>query len=187
MTDRLSFRNHFLIAMPTLKDPNFFQSVALICEHNEDGAMGIVVNRPLELTMAEILGQMDIACPNPEVGKLPVHLGGPVQCGRGFVIHSPPGEWDATLEISDRIGVASSRDILEDVAAGRGPTQVFIALGYAGWGAGQLEQEILDNSWLSGPVDPAIVFDVPYEKRWHAAAACAGVDMNLIAGEAGHA
>ncbi len=187
MTHRLSFRNHFLIAMPTLKDPNFSQSVALICEHNEDGAMGIVVNRPLEVTMSEILSQMDITCPDARVGELPVHLGGPVQCGRGFVIHAPPGDWDATLRASDEIGVASSRDILEGIAEGRGPERIFIALGYAGWGAGQLEQEIMDNSWLSGPVDPSILFDLPYEDRWHAAAAFAGVDLNLIAGEAGHA
>ncbi|MBI1195451.1 MAG: YqgE/AlgH family protein [Gammaproteobacteria bacterium] len=187
MTDRLSLRNHFLIAMPTLKDPNFFQTVALICEHNEDGAMGIVVNRPLELTMSEILGQMDIVYPNPKVGEISVHLGGPVQCGRGFVIHSPLGDWDSTLKVSDEIGVASSRDILEDIAAERGPEQFFVALGYAGWGAGQLEREIMENSWLSGPVDPAIVFDLPYEDRWHAAAAFAGVDLNLLAGEAGHA
>jgi len=187
MNDRLSLRNHFLIAMPALKDPNFFQSVALICEHNEDGAMGIVVNRPLELTMSEILSQMEIACSDSEVSSLPIHLGGPVQCARGFVIHSPPGEWDATLHVSDQVGVASSRDILEDIAVGRGPEQVFIALGYAGWGAGQLEQEILGNSWLSGPFDPAVLFDLPYEERWRAAAACAGVDLSMIAGEAGHA
>jgi len=187
MTDRLSLRDHFLIAMPTLKDPNFSQSVALICEHNEDGAMGIVVNRPLELTMSEILSQMDIACPDSKIGELPVHLGGPVQCGRGFVICAPPGDWDATLKVSDDIGVASSRDILEAIAEGRGPEQTFIALGYAGWGAGQLEQEIMENSWLSGPFDPSVLFDVPYENRRHAAAACAGVDLNLIASEAGHA
>lgn len=187
MTDRLSLRNHFLIAMPTLKDPNFFQTVALICEHNEEGAMGIVVNRPLELTMSEILNQMDIAYPDPDVGAIPVHLGGPVQCGRGFVIHGPPGDWDSALKVSDQIGVASSRDILEDIAAERGPERIFVALGYAGWGAGQLEREIMENSWLSGPVDPAIVFELPYEDRWHAAAAFAGVDLNMLSGEAGHA
>ncbi len=182
-----SLRNQFLMAMPSLRDPNFHQSVSLICEHNEEGAMGIIFNRPLELTVGEVLQQMDLECEVPAVGELPIHLGGPVQSERGFVIHSPPGDWDATLMVSDTLAVSSSKDILEDLAKGRGPEHFLVALGYAGWGAGQLERELKDNAWLNGPVDLATLFDVPAADRWHNAAQMTGIDMNLITGDVGHA
>jgi putative transcriptional regulator len=179
--------NHFLIAMPKLADPNFFHTVTYLCEHNPEGALGIVINRPLQLTLREILQHMDLEPVTEAIGDQPIYLGGPVQQERGFVLHRPLGDWEATLPVSEEIGVTSSRDILTAIAAGQGPEQCLIALGYAGWGAGQLEQELAANAWLSGPADQRIVFDLPHEQRWEAAAARLGVDLNLLSGEAGHA
>lgn len=179
--------NHFLIAMPQLADPNFFHTVTYICEHNEDGALGIVINRPLELTLGEVLEHMDLAADDNDATAQVVYQGGPVQQERGFVLHEPVTQWDATLPITEHIGVTTSRDILEAIAKGDGPQHSLIALGYAGWGAGQLEQELAQNAWLSGPADKGILFETPHEKRWEAAAALLGVDLNLLSGDAGHA
>jgi len=179
--------NQFLIAMPGLEDPNFFHSVTYICEHNENGAMGLVINRPLDMQLGEIFQHIDIHEASVEARQVPVHLGGPVQQERGFVLHSPLGEWEATLNVTDRIGVTSSLDILQAIARNAGPEQTLVALGYAGWGAGQLEQELADNAWLSGPADPDILFNKPDEERWKAAAASLGVDLDLLSGDAGHA
>ncbi|MGD8614743.1 MAG: YqgE/AlgH family protein [Gammaproteobacteria bacterium] len=179
--------NQFLIAMPGLEDPNFFHSVTYICEHNEEGALGLVINRPLDMQLAEILRHVHLEHAAPEAQQIPVHLGGPVQQDRGFVLHEPLGDWDATLKVTDRIGITSSVDILEAIAANQGPERTLIALGYAGWGAGQLEREIAENAWLSGPADPEILFTTPDEQRWRAAAASLGVDLDLLSGEAGHA
>lgn len=178
--------NHFLIAMPGLADPNFFHTVTFICEHDADGAMGIVINRPLDLRLADIVTHMDIQA-NPDTEQLPIFQGGPVQTERGFVVHTPLGGWEATLKVSDQIGVTASQDVLAAIAAGRGPKRSLIALGYAGWGAGQLEREIAENAWLSGPATPEVLFDTPIEKRWAAAAALLGVDMTLLSSDAGHA
>lgn len=186
MADAEFLTNHFLIAMPGLADPNFFHTVTYICEHDADGAMGIVINRPLELRLGNILSHMDIQA-TPEMVELPVFQGGPVQTERGFVLHEPLGAWDATLQVSDQIGVTASQDVLVSIAAGHGPKRVLIALGYAGWGAGQLEREMAENAWLSGPATPEVLFDTPVEQRWAAAAALLGVDLNLLSGDAGHA
>jgi putative transcriptional regulator len=179
--------NQFLIAMPGLEDPNFFHSVTYICEHNAEGALGLVINRPLDMQLGEILQHIQIEKVEPEARQMPIHLGGPVQQDRGFVLHEPLGEWEATLKVTDRIGITSSLDILHAIARNEGPERSMIALGYAGWGAGQLEREIADNAWLSGPADPDIVFNTPDEERWKAAAASIGVDLDLLSGEAGHA
>lgn len=178
--------NHFLIAMPGLADPNFFHTVTFICEHDADGAMGIVINRPLELNLADILTHMDIEA-TPTTGQLPIFQGGPVQTERGFVVHTPLGGWEATLKVSDEIGVTASQDVLAAIAAGHGPKRALIALGYAGWGAGQLEREMAENAWLSGPATPEVLFDTPVEQRWAAAAALLGVDLNLLSSDTGHA
>ena len=187
MTDATSLANHFLIAMPQLEDPNFFHSVTYICEHNDDGAMGIVINRPLEIGLAEVLDQINISGNDNAIEDQIIYMGGPVQPERGFVLHSPSGQWDSSLPIADDICITTSRDILTAIANGQGPTHYVIALGYAGWGKGQLEQEISQNTWLSGPAEQSILFDMPYEKRWEAAASLLGIDVNLISGEAGHA
>ena len=179
--------NQFLIAMPGLEDPNFFHSVTYICEHNDEGALGLVINRPLGMQLDEILQHVQLDQAEPEARQIPVHLGGPVQQDRGFVLHEPLGEWDATLKVTDRIGITSSMDILQAIARNEGPEHTLITLGYAGWGAGQLEQEMAENAWLSGPAHADILFDTPDEERWKAAAASLGIDLDLLSGEAGHA
>ncbi len=187
MIETESLSNHFLIAMPTLEDPNFHHTTTFICEHDADGALGVVINRPLEIQLGEILLHMDIRTDDIELASQAVYMGGPVQSDRGFVLHEPIGEWEATLKVTDSIGITSSRDILAAIAAGEGPDNSIITLGYAGWGAGQLEQELAQNTWLSGPADRNIVFDMPPEQRWLAAAALIGVDLHLISNETGHA
>ncbi|MHB1528490.1 MAG: YqgE/AlgH family protein [Acidiferrobacteraceae bacterium] len=188
MSEVVSFSNHFLIAMPSLGDPNFFRTVTFICEHNSEGAMGIVINRPVDdLSLKDVFEQMDIAVEHDKFDHIAVHLGGPVQSNRGFVLHEPIGRWESTLPVTDTVGISTSRDILDAIAHDRGPTRYLLALGYAGWGAGQLEQEISENAWLSGPASREILFDTPAKTRWQAAARLLGVDFALLSEEAGHA
>jgi putative transcriptional regulator len=179
--------NHFLIAMPGLQDPNFEKSVTYICEHSDDGAMGIVINNPLSIPVSEILEQLDIDEKATGIPDKPIYLGGPVNGERGFVLHDSDTEWDSTLRVKNGISVTTSRDILVSIASGTGPERNLIALGYAGWGSGQLEQELADNAWLAVPADKAIIFDLPPEERWDAAAAELGIDLALLSTDAGHA
>jgi putative transcriptional regulator len=187
MSFATSLTNHFLIAMPGLKDPNFSRTVTYVCEHTEQGAMGIVINRPMDIRLGEVLEQLEISVHANGVEDVQVYLGGPVQTDRGFVIHDGPAEFDSTLAVTPDIRVTTSRDVLEAIADGRGPTQRLVALGYAGWGAGQLEEELSANAWLSGPADTDIIFSRAPGERWLAAAHLLGIDMNLLSGEAGHA
>jgi putative transcriptional regulator len=187
MIDPISLANHFLIAMPNLADANFARSVTLICEHSHEGAMGVVINHPADLHLGNIFEQLGIDLNTASHADTAVYLGGPVQNNRGFVLHAPLGQWDSSLKVAENFGVTTSRDILEAIAQNRGPEKFFVALGYAGWGAGQLEREIAENSWLSGPASPEILFDLPVEQRWKAAAKLVGVDLTTISGEAGHA
>ena len=187
MTFATSLTNHFLIAMPGLEDPNFSRTVTYICEHNEQGAMGIIINRPMEIRLGEVLDQLDIDIQDRAANDQIVYLGGPIQTDRGFVLHAGAATFDSTLKVTSEIHVTTSRDILEAMAIGNGPTHSLVALGYAGWSSGQLEQELSSNSWLSGPADIATLFTVPAPERWQAAAQLLGVDMNLMIGEAGHA
>lgn len=182
-----SLRNQFLIAMPALADPNFSRTVTLICEHNNDGAMGIVINRPLDITMSEVLVQLSISEFQPGLDEQRVLQGGPVQESAGFVLHQPLGQWEADLEIDHDLGISASKDILQAIASGKGPERWLLALGYAGWGPGQLESEIKENAWLNGPADRDILFALPLEQRWHAAAEHLGVDLSKISSDAGHA
>jgi putative transcriptional regulator len=187
MSFSTSLTNHFLIAMPGLQDPNFSRTVTYICEHTEQGAMGIVINRPMDIRLGEVLSQLDIETQDPGVLDTFVYLGGPVQTERGFVLHSSGQSYESTLCITPEICVTTSRDVLEAIADGRGPARKLIALGYAGWGGGQLEVEMSANAWLSGPADGEIIFRLPADGRWQAAANLLGVDLNLLSGEAGHA
>ncbi|HSP01217.1 MAG TPA: YqgE/AlgH family protein [Thioalkalivibrio sp.] len=181
-----NFTNHFLIAMPALEDPNFFHSVTYICEHNAQGAMGIVINHPTDLSLGTVLEHMEIEA-DEAAAAVPVYHGGPVQTDRGFVLHRPAGQWTSSMAVSEDVQVTTSRDILEALAQHEGPEDFLVALGYAGWGEGQLEQEIADNAWLTTPADPDILFRLPVEQRWQAAAARLGVDLSLLSGDAGHA
>ena len=182
-----SLSNHFLLAMPTLREGIFSQSITYICEHGVDGAMGIVINQPLELSVAEIFEHLQIKT-EANSSREPVMAGGPVQIDHGFVLHRHcEAEWESSLEVTQEITLTTSRDILRAIAQGSGPSDHIIALGYAGWSAGQLEEELAQNSWLTLPADSDIIFSTPYQQRHSAAAAILGVDMNLISGQAGHA
>jgi putative transcriptional regulator len=187
MTANDSLKSQLLIAMPALQDPNFARTVTYICEHGDHGAMGIVLNRPTELCLADVLKHMQIEGGLGAAGEQMVFLGGPVEEERGFVLHTHTEPWDSTLPITDEISITTSRDILEAMARGDGPGQTLVALGYAGWGAGQLEKELQENAWLSGPADQSILFELPPDQRWEAAARLLGVDLNLMSNDAGHA
>ncbi|HET7674977.1 MAG TPA: YqgE/AlgH family protein [Gammaproteobacteria bacterium] len=179
--------NQFLIAMPSLGDPNFHETVTYIFEHNDNGALGIVINRPLTLTLGEVFAQLSLEVAESASAEQPIFAGGPVERQRGFVLHRPLGGWQATLPIGDDIGVTSSQDILEAMARGEGPAHSLFALGYAGWGVGQLEQELAANAWLSVAADADLIFNTPPEERWHAAARLIGIDLSLLSNDAGHA
>lgn len=181
-------QDQFLIAMPLLNDFNFARAVVYICAHNADGAMGIVVNRPIvDINLGEVMFQMDIPIKHDAIRELPVFLGGPVQPERGFIIHRPNIPWQSTLITSPQLAVTSSQDILQALANGKGPDEFIVILGYAGWGAGQLEEEVANNYWLTTPCDPDILFQIPSEERWSAAAALLGFDITNISSETGHA
>lgn len=184
--ERTYLTGQFLIAMPGLQDPNFYHSVTYICVHNDEGAMGITINRPLDMELGEILEHMQIAVYAPQVRRLPIYQGGPVEPERGFVLHRGDQQWDAMLTVDGQVAITTSRDILTSIAKGEGPQESLIALGYSGWGAGQLERELADNAWLSGPADLDIIFRLPTDQRWEAAARGMGIDLTLISSQAGH-
>jgi putative transcriptional regulator len=179
--------HHFLIAMPHMADPRFVHSLIYLCEHSEDGAMGIVINQLSGLNLSDIIEQTDpdLDVP-PPVGLRPVYNGGPVQTERGFVLHTGETRWEASLDLGP-LHLTTSRDILVDMAHGLGPEQSLVALGYAGWEPGQLDQELTENCWLSVPADAHILFQVPSEQRLAAAAQSLGIDLNLLTSQAGHA
>ena len=180
-------RDHFLLAMPCLSEGIFSHSITYICEHGESGAMGIVINQPLDLSVDEIFEHLQIN-PRQDFSDMPVMAGGPVQIDHGFVLHRKcDTRWEASLKVTSEITLTTSRDILRAIANDNGPDDHLIALGYAGWAAGQLEQELAENSWLTLPADSDIIFSTPADQRLGAAAALLGIDMNLISGEAGHA
>ena len=182
-----SLAGHFLIAMPSLAEPPFSRGVAFLCQHDEDGAVGLLVNQLSEYRLGDVLRQMKLECDDPEVADLPVLIGGPVQQERGFVLHREAGDWESSYRINADWAVTTSRDILVAMAAGEGPRQAIMVLGYAGWDAGQLEQELMANAWLTAEACGRVVFDTPLEERWSAAAGLVGVDPRQLSGYAGHA
>jgi putative transcriptional regulator len=180
--------NQFLIAMPAMTDDNFSQTVTFICEHNPQGALGIIINRPLQMSLGDVFKQLHLPTNREPLSSQPVLQGGPVQTDRGFVVHRAQGrDWDSTLRVSEQIHVTTSRDILSAMAQGEGPAEAFVALGYAGWDAGQLESEMVQNAWLSVSADPLVLFDTPYEQRWLAAGRLLGINLATISPHAGHA
>jgi putative transcriptional regulator len=187
MTIESSLTNQLLVAMPGLDDPQFAQTVTLICEHGDKGALGIVLNKPLTMRLSEVLTQMKLPAQSEIVAEQIVLSGGPVHQDRGFVLHRPGGSWESTHKISESIQVTTSRDVLAAMARGAGPENAFIALGYAQWDAGQLERELKENSWLTLPVTEEVLFDLPYERRWTAAWRSLGIDVATVAPGAGHA
>ena len=191
MPDRFSLTNHFLIAMPSLNDPNFHQSVSYICEHNEEGAMGVVINRLTELTFTDLCDQLDIEITDNDVVNYPIYHGGPVELERGFILHTPIGDWESTLEVTKDIGLTMSQDIIQAIAEGYDsdntpPEHFIITLGYAGWSEDQLEDEIAENVWLNVPATKDILFKTPVEQRWNAAAASLGINLQQLSTDIGH-
>ena len=176
-----------LIAMPHMQDPRFERSVIYVCVHNPEGAMGLVVNRLAdELTFPDLLEQLGIET-EQDRSDLPIHIGGPVESGRGFVLHTSDYKQGSTIRVDERVNLTATVDILKDIAAGRGPRQALLALGYAGWGAGQLDGEIQQNTWLSVPADETLIFDTDLDHKWERSIAKLGVDVSLLSGDAGHA
>lgn len=182
-----SLTNQLLIAMPGMLDPNFSTTVTLICEHNDEGALGIVINRPTSLKLSGLFEQLSVDDPDPQAASSPVLSGGPVGTERGFVLHGPQHSYDNTLAVSDDIRLTLSRDVIDAMAEGKGPQDTLVALGYAGWEPGQLEDEMLANSWLNVPATPEIVFKTPFADRWDSAARTLGIDISCISTDAGHA
>ena len=184
---QLDLSHHFLIAMPSMADSIFAKSLTYICEHNEQGALGIIVNRPTSLTLGELFAQIQIPLNQSEMKSLPVHFGGPVQTDRGFVLHDPVGQWQSTLSINDKVGLTTSKDILQAVGEGQEPHHLLVTLGYAGWTQGQLEHELSQNAWLSVSASEHILFELPAEERLPAAMALLGIDFASLSEDAGHA
>jgi putative transcriptional regulator len=185
--DTVNLTHHFLIAMPSMADPHFANALTYICEHNPEGALGIVVNKPIDMTLSALFEQINIPLSNTGMRETKVHYGGPVQIDRGFVLHRPLGSWQSTLAISDGLGLTTSKDILEAVGHGDGPQNVLVTLGYAGWAADQLEQEIAQNAWLTVAADAEVLFSEPAEMRLPAAMKLLGIDFSRLSDAVGHA
>ena len=184
---KVDLTQHFLIAMPSMADPQFAKTLTFVCEHNEQGALGIVINRPIDMNLYGLLEQVSIAAESETLKSVAVHFGGPVQVDRGFVLHMPLGEWQSTLAVGTDIGLTTSKDILEAVAHGKGPRHLLVTLGYAGWAPGQLEHELAQNAWLTVPARPDVIFELPAEERLPAAMNLLGVDYANLSDSAGHA
>ncbi len=185
--DNVNLTGHFLIAMPAMAGPYFAKSVAYICEHNENGALGVIINRPIEMSLNELFEQVGIEVKDSKFFDAPISFGGPVQVDRGFVLHQPVGAWQSTIAVSGETGLTTSKDILEAAARGQGPEKMLVSLGYSGWSPGQLEQEISQNAWLTVAAGDNIIFDLPAEQKLVAAMHLLGVDFASLSEEAGHA
>jgi putative transcriptional regulator len=185
--DTVNFTDNFLIAMPALEDPYFAHALVYICEHNENGALGIIVNRPIDMDLAGLFDKIDLKLEAENLAKLPVYFGGPVQLDRGFVLHRPVGQWQSTLAVNSEVGLTSSRDVLAAVGSAGLPSEFIVTLGYAGWDAGQLEAEIAQNSWLTVAAKSSILFDLPPEARLPAAMQKLGISFTQLSDVAGHA
>lgn len=190
--DGINLTNQFLIAMPGMADDRFAGSVVYLCEHNDQGALGLVVNKPVDINLGELFDKIDLTLCDPTLAEQPVYFGGPVQTERGFVLHDagPTDEgptYSSTLNVPEGLAMTTSKDVLEAIARGEGPKRVLVTLGYSGWGAGQLEDELGRNGWLTVPADPAIIFDTPVDERYMKALALLGFDPRMLSQEAGHA
>lgn len=185
--DPMDLTHKFLIAMPAMADPNFAGSVVYVCEHTDKGALGLVINRPTELTLEGLFDKIDLKLEIAPWKDTPVYFGGPVQTERGFVLHVPAGQYSSSLPVRDDIALTTSKDVLEAVAGGTGPSKLLVTLGYSGWGAGQLESEVSANAWLTVDAQQSIIFDTPAEARQAAALRLLGVDPLQLSAQAGHA
>ncbi len=186
MTPETSLKNHFLIAMPAMLGSYFGDTIIYLCEHNDEGAMGLVVNRPSDMSLIELISQLGILTGSAPA-DVPVMDGGPVARDRGFILHSDDERFEASLDLGNGAMLTAAREVLEAIAAGHGPRDHLVALGYAGWDGGQLEQELMENAWLTCPASLDVIFNVPFEERVGKAAASLGIDFRLMSGQAGHA
>jgi putative transcriptional regulator len=186
----LNLTNHFLIAMPSMQDPVFGGTVVYVCEHNDKGVLGVVINKPTDMTMDVLFDRIDLKLSEglkSTVSSAPIMFGGPVQDDRGFVLHSTGGRYSSSLAVTDEVAFTTSIDVLEAVANGDGPQRMLVSIGYAGWSPGQLEEEIGKNGWLTVGADAHVLFDLPVEERYNAAIKLLGIDPMMLAPEAGHA
>jgi putative transcriptional regulator len=186
----LNLANHFLIAMPQMQDPIFGGTVVYICEHNDKGVLGVVINKPTDMTMDTLFDRIDLKLAEglrASVVNDPIMFGGPVQDDRGFVLHTPGAHYSSSLTVTDEVAFTTSIDVLEAVAAGDGPQRMLVSIGYSGWSPGQLEDEIGRNGWLTVGADARVLFDLPIEERYTAAIRLLGIDPLMLASEAGHA
>ncbi|HRD70490.1 MAG TPA: YqgE/AlgH family protein [Legionella sp.] len=179
--------NHLLIAMPSLNDPNFERTVIYICEHHDQGSVGLIINRPMQFPMSIVFEQLKIEPLRKEHNAMPLLFGGPIQPERGFVIHKQTGGWRSSLFLQDEVTVTTSNDIIRAIAVDSGPKDVLVTLGYSGWTDHQLEQEVMDNVWLVCPYKSEIMYDVPFEDRWEYAGTTLGIKMSQLTSSAGHA
>jgi putative transcriptional regulator len=186
----INLTNQFLIAMPGMVDDNFAGTVVFLCEHTERGALGLVINRPIDLTVGHLFEKVDLSLDREELAERPVFFGGPVQTERGFVLHERQSEehdvYTSSLAIPGGLAMTTSRDVLEALSQGAGPQKVFVTLGYSGWSAGQLEDELSRNGWLNVAAEPAIIFDTPVEQRYERALGLLGIDLGMLSSDAGH-
>lgn len=190
-TPQINLTNQFLIAMPGMSDGNFAGAVVYLCEHTQQGALGLIINHPIEIDVKQLFEKVELKLDRDDLLSTPVYLGGPVQTERGFVLHEQldeeGGHYNSTLKIPGGLEMTTSRDVLEAMASGAGPRKVFISLGYSGWGAGQLEDEIARNGWLTVDADRSIIFDTPVADRYDRALSLLGIDRSFLSSEAGHA
>ncbi len=188
---RIDLTNQFLIAMPGMADDNFAGSVVYLCEHTERGALGLVINKPIDINLRNLFEKVEISLDSQELADQPVYYGGPVQTERGFVLHEKRGagavQYNSTLSVPGGLEMTTSKDVLEALADGSGPAKVLITLGYSGWQPGQLEDELGRNGWLTVDADPAIIFDTPIAQRYDKAVSLLGFDPRMLSQEAGHA
>jgi len=190
----VNFTNQFLIAMPSLREGTFAGTVVYLCEHTDKGALGLVINKPIDITLRNLFEKVELSLDRPDLAESPVYFGGPVQTERGFVLHESldgddgeGGHYNSSLRIPGGLEMTTSKDVLEALSNGAGPKKVLVTLGYSGWGAGQLEDEMSRNGWINVSAERDIIFDTPVEQRYDKALSLLGIDAGMLSGEAGHA
>ncbi len=190
----INLTNQFLIAMPGMGEGPFAGTVIYLCEHTEKGALGLVINKPIDITLKSLFEKVELSLDRDDLAELPVYFGGPVQTERGFVLHEPlaegsaeGGPYNSSLKIEGGLEMTTSKDVLEAISSGAGPKKVLVTLGYSGWGAGQLEDEMSKNGWINVEAEPGIIFDTPVSQRYGKALSLLGIDAGMLSSDAGHA
>ena len=192
-TPSINLTNQFLIAMPGMGDGTFAGTVIYLCEHTEKGALGLVINKPIDITLKSLFEKVELSLDRDDLAEVPVYFGGPVQTERGFVLHEPlseggeGGPYNSSLKVEGGLEMTTSKDVLEAISSGAGPKKVLVTLGYSGWGAGQLEEEMSRNGWINVDAEPGIIFDTPVSQRYGKALSLLGIDASMLSSDAGHA